>query len=149
MSHTRDAQALALSHGAPEAAVDALRTRDLLLSILTEANIEHDIREDVADACEINSLCALAFASGLLDVAAVADLCFLTTDEADVRYIFTLHHICSVVSHASSGEIYARRFYCFGWRAGPCLGRCLRILLPSVDCVCRLRSSQYLHGAVG
>lgn len=76
---------MALSHGAPEAAVDALRTRDVLLNILSEANVEHDIREDVADACEINNLSALALASGLLDVAAVADLCFLTHDEADVR----------------------------------------------------------------
>lgn len=85
MSYSRDAQALALTHGAEESAIDALRQRETLLQILTDANIEKDICEDVVDACEISSLNALALASGLMDTATVADLCYLTTDEADVR----------------------------------------------------------------
>jgi hypothetical protein len=65
--------------------MDALRTREVLLSILTSANIEKDICEDVADACELSNLDALAIASGLMAIAEVAEQCFLTTDEADVR----------------------------------------------------------------
>lgn len=81
----RNAQALALKYGAAESAIDALRTRELLLSILKDANIEDDICEDVADTCDLNSLNALALASGLVEVAAVADMCYLTKDEAEVR----------------------------------------------------------------
>jgi hypothetical protein len=84
MSYAREAQSLALKHGAPEAAIDSLRTRDTLLSILQDAKIDHGICEDVADACELNSLTALALASGLMDKAVVAELCYLTTDEAEV-----------------------------------------------------------------
>ena len=84
MSYSRDAQALAASNNAPEDAMDALRTRNVLLGILKDANIEKDIREDVADACELSNLDALALASGLMDVATVAEDCFLTTDEAEV-----------------------------------------------------------------
>ena len=57
----------------------------MLLSILKDANIADDICEDVADTCDLNSLNALALASGLIDVSAVADMCYLTKDEAEVR----------------------------------------------------------------
>jgi hypothetical protein len=89
MSYAREAQALALKFGGPEAAIDSLRTRDMLLNILQEAKIEHDICEDVADACELNSLTALALASGLMDKAVVAELCYLTKDEAEVSALIS------------------------------------------------------------
>lgn len=94
MSYSRDAQALALSHGAPDTAIDSLRTRDMLLSILKEANIEKDICEDVADTCALSNLNALALASGLMDVQTVAVTCYLTTEEADVRAsLYPLHYV--------------------------------------------------------
>lgn len=80
----RDAYQLALRHGATDEKIQALMNRDALLTILQEANIEADICEDVADACDINDLDALIFASGLLSVNDVADACFLTKDEAEV-----------------------------------------------------------------
>lgn len=80
-----DAYQVALQHGAKDEDILALRTRDALLEILQETNIEADICEDVADACEINDLDALAIASGLLSVDEVAESCFLTKDEAEVN----------------------------------------------------------------
>eukprot|EP00892_Ulva_mutabilis_P002810 jgi/Ulvmu1/1252/UM109_0050.1 len=80
----RDAYQLALRHGGTDEKIQALMDRDTLLTILQEANIEADICEDVADACDINDLDALIFASGLLSVNDVAEACFLTKDEAEV-----------------------------------------------------------------
>lgn len=79
-----DAYQVALQHGAKDEDILALRTREALLEILQETNIEADICEDVADACELNDLDALAIASGLLSVDQVAESCFLTKDEAEV-----------------------------------------------------------------
>lgn len=79
-----DAYQVALKHGAKDEQIQALRTREALLEILQETNIESDICEDVADACEINDLDALAIASGLLTTDEVAESCFLTKDEAEV-----------------------------------------------------------------
>ena len=83
----RDARALALSHGASEDAVDALRSKDVLLGILKQTNIDKDIWEDVLDACDLGNLSALALASGLLDVKTAEQDLFLTADEADVRIL--------------------------------------------------------------
>lgn len=80
----RDAYQLALQHGATDRDIRALMERDTLLTILQEANIEEDICEDVADACDINDLDALIFASDLLSIDDVAENCFLTKDEAEV-----------------------------------------------------------------
>jgi hypothetical protein len=81
---SREAYELALKHGAEQKAIDKLTTRDALLSILTDANIEADICEDVADTCDLSNLNALAIASGILDAQQIAQFCFLTNDEAEV-----------------------------------------------------------------
>lgn len=83
-AYSRDAHELAMSTGASAAAIETLCTREALLGILTDANIESDICEDVCDSCELNSLNALAIASGLLSKDVIAELCFLTKDEAEV-----------------------------------------------------------------
>lgn len=79
-----DAYQVALQHGAKDEDIQKLRTREALMQILQEANIEEDICEDVVDACDISNLDALAIASGLFTVNEVADTCFLTKDEAEV-----------------------------------------------------------------
>lgn len=65
--------------------MDALRSKDELLGVLKQSNIDKDIWEDIADACDLGDLSALALASGLLDVKTVEQDLFLTADEADVR----------------------------------------------------------------
>jgi hypothetical protein len=84
MDYAKEASELALTHGAPEAAMAALRTRDTLLNILEEANVEKEICEDVADTCEMYDLDALTIASGILDREKIAEMCYLTIAEAEV-----------------------------------------------------------------
>jgi hypothetical protein len=85
-SYSRDAQELALEHGAPEVSMTELCQRSTLLNILQDANIEADICEDIAQTCELINLNALCIASGLLSINKIANLCFLTDDEAEVCY---------------------------------------------------------------
>lgn len=84
---SRQAHELALKHGAEPDDIEQLCSREALLSILTEANIEADICEDVADTCDLSNLNALSIASGLLDTEQIAQYCFLTKDEAEVCFI--------------------------------------------------------------
>lgn len=83
-AYSTEAHQLALSTGASAPDLENLCNREALLSILTDANIEQDICEDVCDTCELSNLNALTIASGLLSVEQVAKFCFLTKDEAEV-----------------------------------------------------------------
>lgn len=83
-AYSKDAHALALKNGAEPGNIEQLCSRESLLSILTDANIEADICEDVADTCDLSNLNAFALASGLLSIEQIAQFCFLTKDEAEV-----------------------------------------------------------------
>ena len=83
-AYSKDAHELALKSGAEPGDIEQLCSREALLSILTDANIEDDICEDVADTCDLSNLNALAIASGLLSIEQIAQFCFLTKDEAEV-----------------------------------------------------------------
>ena len=83
-AYSTEAHQLALSTGASAPDLENLCSREALLSILTDANIEQDICEDVCDTCELSNPNALTIASGLLSVEQIAKLCFLTNDEAEV-----------------------------------------------------------------
>ena len=94
----------ALKHSAEPHAIEALQTRDTLLQILTEANIQADICEDVADTCDLSNLNALAIASGLLSTDKIAQHCFLTKDEAEVGNLLFSSPACmpALVAAAST-----------------------------------------------
>lgn len=95
-AYSTEAHQLALSTGASAPDLENLCSREALLSILTDANIEQDICEDVCDTCELSNLNALTIASGLLSVEQVAKFCFLTKDEAEV----VLSHCAHKAFHA-------------------------------------------------
>jgi hypothetical protein len=82
-AYSTEAHSLALRCGASATEVEKLCSREALLSILTDANIEQDICEDVCDTCELGNLNAITIASGVLSTEQIAQFCFLTKDEAE------------------------------------------------------------------
>ena len=79
------AAAFARARGATSDGIASLQTPKALQKVLREAGFDRGVAHDVADVCASHGLTALLLASGLCGAASLAQLCYLTMDEADVR----------------------------------------------------------------
>lgn len=77
-----DVEAKARAAGTSEDVLSVVKSQDFLLKCLRKANLDSDLVQDVADACDLNELDALALGCGELTAEDAADKLFLMQDEA-------------------------------------------------------------------
>jgi hypothetical protein len=76
------ALARATAAGTPAAVADRVQSPEFLMDCLRRAQLDNDLLQDVADACDMNDLNALLLASGELAPDVAADKLYLMQDEA-------------------------------------------------------------------